>query len=101
MFHVEHSQNGKVLIRLGLREGAATFGDGLHTHESRHRPPGINLDKEAKPSISTVRRYGEEMKNSSTISSKGQVTVPQEIRLRLGRFRRETASNLWWKGNVS
>jgi AbrB family looped-hinge helix DNA binding protein len=81
---VGHSQTGKVLIQRGLRVIPQISAAGLHTHESRHRPPGINLDKEAKPSIFTVRRYGEEMKNSSTISSKGQVTVPQEIRLRLG-----------------
>jgi hypothetical protein len=31
MFHVEHSQSGKVLIRLWLREGTANFSDGQHT----------------------------------------------------------------------
>ena len=34
--------------------------------------------------IFTVKPIGKEMKSSSTISSKGQITVPQRIRERLG-----------------
>ncbi len=37
-----------------------------------------------KTVILTVRNYGKDMKYSSSLSSKGQVTIPQEIRNRLG-----------------
>src|ERR1051325_11554105 len=34
--------------------------------------------------ILTIRNYGKEMRTTSTISSKGQVTVPQKVRTHLG-----------------
>ena len=42
------------------------------------------LTRKVNLNILTVRNNGKDMKFSSSISSKGQVTVPQEIRKRLG-----------------
>jgi bifunctional DNA-binding transcriptional regulator/antitoxin component of YhaV-PrlF toxin-antitoxin module len=42
-----------------------------------------------------------EMKNSSTISSKGQVTVPQEIRNRIGLFPRRPCGIRCGKGQTA